>query len=150
MMAYGVVNDTSTRERLSKHAIQGYLKIAAIWGLRSDEQIDMLGASLTRNTLANWATGATKAVLSADQLMRVSLLVGIYEGLQRIWRQAPQEADAWPRRPRADGPFRGASPLEFMRQGGIPALVETRAYVDGITGGPPSRADYVQPPREGI
>ena len=150
MFANGVVNDTSTRERLSKRAIQGYFRIAELWGLKVDEQIDLLGASLTRNTLGNWATGATKAVLSADQLMRVSLLLGIYEGLQRIWRQAPREADAWLRRPRSDGPFRGTSPVEFMRQGGIPAMVDTRGYIDGITGGPPSRADYVQPPREGL
>ena len=37
----------------------------------------------------------TLVVLSGDQLMRVSLLLGIYEGLERLWRRTPAEADAW-------------------------------------------------------
>jgi hypothetical protein len=147
---YAVVNDAETRERLSGPAFHGYTRLADRWGLSTEERIDLLGASVSRNTLANWSGGSTRVVLSGDQLMRVSLLLGIYEGLERIWRHFPPEADAWVRRPRTDGPFHGATPVQFMRDGGIPALAATRAYVDGITGGPPSRADYVQPPREGL
>jgi hypothetical protein len=147
---YAIVNDISARERLSGPAIRAYQAIAEHWRLTTDERIDLLGASISRGTLANWTAGGTRVVLSGDQLMRVSLLVGIYESLQRIWRQAPHEADAWVRRPRSDGPFAGRDPVEFMRRGGIPALVATRTYVDGIAGGPPSREDYVQPPGEGV
>lgn len=150
MIAMPVVNNLDIRERLSGNAFRGYVRLAELWRLQTDEQIDLLGASISRGTLTNWVTGATRFVLSGDQLMRVSLLLGIYEGLERVWRHASAEADAWIRRPRGDGPFGGTTPLDFMRRGGIPALVATRAYVDGITGGPPSRADYVQPPREAI
>jgi hypothetical protein len=145
-----VVNDLDTRERLSGKAFRGYVKLAELWRLQTDEQIDLLGASLSRGTLTNWATGTTRFVMSGDQLMRVSLLLGIYEGLQRIWRHASAEADAWIRRPRGDGPFGGTTPLDFMRTGGIPALVATRAYIDGISGGPPSRTNYAQQPRKAI
>src|SRR5690349_19124091 len=145
MQTITAVNDAGTRERLSGPAVRGFLQLADVWGLSTDERIDLLGASLSRSTLHNWANAKNAVTLSADQLMRVSLLLGIYEGLQRIWRRAPAEADAWVRRPRREAPFGGESPLEFMRQRGIPALLQARAYVDGINGGPPSRAEYTQP-----
>lgn len=134
--------DLDSRERLSGQAFGGFVKLAELWRLRTDEQIDLLGASLSRETLANWVSGAARIVLSGDQLERVSLLLGIYEALERTWRRAPVDAEAWIRRPRSDGPFGGTTPVDFMRAGGLPALVATRAYVDGIAGGAPSpRAD---------
>jgi hypothetical protein len=149
MQTVAAVNDSTARERLSGPAVQGFLKLAELWKLSGEEQTDLLGASVSTGTLRNWRNGNLPSALSADQLMRVSFLLGIYEGLQRIWRRSPLEGDAWIRRPRADSPFRGMAPLDFMRQG-IPALAAARAYVDGITGGPPSRVEYVQPPREGL
>jgi hypothetical protein len=142
-----VVNDADTRERLSGPAIRGFLQLTRIWNLRTDEILDLLGASVSRGTLNNWGKGNV-STLSADQLMRISYLLAIYEGLQRIWRRAPAEADAWMRRPRPEVPFSGSAPLEVMRQGGIPAFAAIRGYIDGITGGPPSREDYPPPPRE--
>lgn len=141
MQTIGVINDPATRERLSGPAIRGFLRLAEVWKLRAEEQIDLLGASVSRGTLHNWARGKG-SVLSADQLMRVSYLLAIYEGLERIWRLAPREADAWIRRPRNEEPFDGMPPLAFMREHGILGLAAARAYVDGMTGGPPSRADH--------
>ena len=138
------VNDRETRERLSGTAIKSFLKLAAVWGLTTAEQLDLLGASISRGTLTNWVRG-DQSLLSADQLMRISYLLGIYEGIQRIWRRAPAIADAWPRQRRYDAPFGGATPVELLQEGGIPAFAAVRAYVDGLTGGPPSRAEYVQP-----
>jgi hypothetical protein len=146
MPTAAVVNDSETRKRLSGPAIRGFIKLAEVWNLKRDEQSDLLGASVSRSTLNNWEAGDL-STLNADQLMRVSFLLGIYEGLQRIWRRAPVEADSWLRRERVDDPFRGKAPLEFMREGGIMALSATRTYVDGLTGGPPSRAQYQQPAR---
>ncbi len=150
MQTIGVVNDGTTRARLSGPAVKGFLRLAHVWRLRTDEQIDLLGASVSRGTLRNWETGGTSPTLDADQLMRISYLLGIYEGLQRIWRRAPEQADAWIRRSRSEGPFGGRSPLDYMREGGILALDATRAYIDFVTGGPPSRHDYRQPPGEGL
>jgi hypothetical protein len=144
------VNDAETRERLSGPAIRGFVKLAEVWKLKTEEEIDLLGASVSRSTLHNWVRGSHATTLNADQLMRISFLIAIYEGLQRIWRRAPVEADAWLRRQRPEAPFRGLMPLQFMREGGVMGLAATRAYVDGITGGPPSRADYPAPPREGL
>lgn len=149
MQVITTVNDAATRERLSAPAIRGFLQLANVWRLSGEERIDLLGASVSRSTLGNWADGRTSR-LSADELMRISLLLAIHEGLERIWRRAPAEADAWVRRRRADQPFGGLSPLELMRERGIPGLFATRMCVDGMTGGPPSRADYAQPARAGL
>lgn len=128
-------NDVVRRERLSGPAFRGLLRLTEFWQLTTDESVDLLGASLSSETFADWASGTTKPVLNGDQLMRVSLLLGIYEGLARTWRHAKSEAERWFRRPRSDGPFLGATPLDFMRTGGIQAFVLARGYVDGITGG---------------
>jgi hypothetical protein len=141
MLAVPLVNDLATRRRLSEAAIRAFLSLARVWSLTVDEQLELLGASISRSTLRNWAADPG-AVLSADQLMRVSFLLAIYEGLQRIWRRAPTEADAWLRRPNPESPFDGRTPLAFIREGGIPALALARGYIDAATGGPPSRADH--------
>lgn len=140
------VNDPTTRKRYSRPAVRAFLGLARVWKLSVAEQLELLGSGLTRQTLSNWA-GREKASLSADELMRISFLLAIYEGLQRIWRNAPAEADKWIRRPRKEAPFEGATPLDYMRRG-IPALERTRVYLDSVAGGPPSREDYPAPPRE--
>lgn len=142
------VNDIHKRAQLSGAAVRAFFGIARLWGLSSSEQVDLLGASLSRNTLKNWEDDQARTTLSADQLMRISYLLAIYEGLQRIWRRAPIEADRWVRRSRSEAPFSGSTPLDFLLKHGIPAFVATRAYIDGATGGPPSRAGYQQPPHE--
>ena len=150
MQSVAAVNDAQTRARLSGPAIRGFLELAEVWKLKTEEEIDLLGGSVSRSTLYNWAQTERSTVLNADQLMRVSFLLAIYEGLQRIWRSAPVEADAWIRRPRPEAPFRGLPPLQFLREGGMLGFAATRAYVDGITGGPPSRTESPSPPRKGV
>jgi hypothetical protein len=147
MQILATANDAETRQRLAAPAVRAFAGLAKAWGLRTDEQLQLLGYSLSRQTWANWQSSPPPE-LSVDQLARISYLLGIYEGLQRIWRRAPEEGDAWIRRPRAEAPFDGEAPLVFMRSGGIPALVQVRAYVDAATGGPPSREWYPPPPRE--
>ncbi|MBI2797486.1 MAG: DUF2384 domain-containing protein [Gemmatimonadetes bacterium] len=133
-----IVNDAATRERLTPAAVRAFLSLAGTWQLSVPEQVNLLGASVGRSTLQNWARGR-HAVLSADQLLRISYLLGIHEGLQRIWRLHPHEAVAWIRRPNLESPFDGMSPIDFALSGGILALSAMRAWIDGATGGPPSR-----------
>src|SRR6266542_2515641 len=101
METISAINDAETRARYAGPAVRAFLNLAKAWKLSQTEQIDLLGASVTRQTLGNWAV-RPPAMLSADELMRR----------------------------------------------GIPSLEKTRAYVDGVTGGPPSREDYPPPPRE--
>jgi hypothetical protein len=145
----GVINDAETRDRLTKPAVRAFFRIAELWRLQETEQLALLGNSVSRSTLNTWRTGGPKTALSVDQIMRASLLVGIYEGLQRLFRRAPAEGDRWIARARPEVPFNGDSPIAYMVRGGIPALIAVRQYVDAATGGPPSRAWYPPPSREG-
>jgi hypothetical protein len=133
-------HDAETRGQLSPAAIRGFIKLGGLWNLSTEDQLAMLGASVSRTTLFEWKRAdPPRGVLNEDQLMRISLLLGIYEGLQRIWGRNPREADAWVTRPNAGYPFFGKTPLAYMREGGIPAMVMTRAYIDDATGSPPGR-----------
>jgi hypothetical protein len=77
--------------------------------------------------------GEWSGTLTDDQRMRISGMVGLYKALHLYFSDAL--ADRWPRL-RNEGPlFRGKSPLEFMQQGGLPAILESRLYVDALRGG---------------
>lgn len=150
MVTIGAVNDARTRARLSPKAVKAFFRLTDLWKLNVEEQLDLLGSSISRATLlGKWKGSPEDVVLNADQMMRLSYLLGIYEGLQRIWRRTPREADAWPRRPNTEPPLLGDDPISHMRKGGIPAMARVRAYLDWVTGGPPSREWYPAPPREG-
>ncbi len=136
-------SDPETRERLSPAAVRGFLGLTSLWGLSEANQLTLLGASISRPTLGVWKSGGTKTALNIDQLTRISLLLGIHEGLERFFRRQPAESAAWLRRPRTDEPFDGRTPLDVMLHGGIPGLEATRRYIDSAAGGPPSRSWHV-------
>jgi hypothetical protein len=144
------INDPETRKRYTGAAVRAFVRLARLWELTEAQQLTLLGASLSRATLSGWKTEeASKTALSIDQLTRISYLVSIYEGLQRFFRRAPDEAERWVRRPRHEAPFNGATPLQVMLDHGIPGLDAVRRYVDAAAGGPPSRNwHFMGPARE--
>lgn len=71
--------------------------------------------------------------LTQDQLTRASGLVGVYKALHLYFGEAL--ADMWVTMPNRGPLFNGMPPLSFMVDGGIPAILETREYIDSIRGG---------------
>jgi len=51
------------------------------------------GARIPQPTLQVWKSDGPKSTLNVDQITRISLPPGIYEGLQRFFRRAPQESE---------------------------------------------------------
>ena len=133
-------NDPETRTQMTGPAVRGFLGITGDWGLTEAEQLTLLGASISRPTLQVWKASGSRTPLNIDQLTRISLLLGIYEGLQRVFRQAPAEGVRWLRRARAEAPFGGSAPLEMMLHRGLAGIEETRRYIESAIGGPPSRS----------
>jgi hypothetical protein len=72
-------------------------------------------------------------VLNADQLTRVSLLIGIYKALNILYSQ--KLADAWMTLPNTNPIFGGDTPLNYVKNGGIPALMRVRQLLDARRGG---------------
>ena len=119
------------RERLTPAALAGVRRLADAWKLTGDEAAALLGVS--NSTWDRIRAGTWRNVLSQDQLTRVSALVGAFKGLNLLF--ADGMADRWPRL-RNSGPlFNNLSPVERMMEGGIPAMIEIRRYVDGLRGG---------------
>jgi hypothetical protein len=119
------------RERLTPAALAGVRRLAGAWKLTGDEAAALLGVS--NSTWDRIRAGTWRNVLSQDQLTRVSALVGAFKGLNLLF--ADGMADRWPRL-RNSGPlFDNLSPVERMMEGGIPAMIEIRRYVDGLRGG---------------
>jgi hypothetical protein len=132
------INDLETRRRLTPHAIAGFLAVAERWSLTVKDRQVLLGG-LGRTTVVGWKKqlGASAAFqpLSIDRMTRISLLLGIHEGLGRLFRQTPAVADTWVTRANSDAPFHWRTPIRFMREGGLPAMATVCTYVNEWTGG---------------
>jgi hypothetical protein len=114
------------RTRLSPAAIKGIFRIAKLWNLRDEDTRALLG-SLSTGSFYNLKSQPMK-VLDEDQLTRVSLLVGIYKALNLLYSE--RLADAWISLPNANLMFAGATPLDYMKKGGIPAFIRVRQLLD--------------------
>jgi hypothetical protein len=65
--------------------------------------------------------------------MRVSAIIGIFGGLQVIFGERVR--DEWVRLANSGPIFGGKSPLEFMIEGGLEAMIAVRRYVDAKAAG---------------
>ncbi|MGB8062400.1 MAG: antitoxin Xre/MbcA/ParS toxin-binding domain-containing protein [Candidatus Sulfotelmatobacter sp.] len=132
--SWDVAVDLSTKEnrtRLSPAAIKGLLRIAKHWKLRDQDTRVLLGG-ISSGSFYALKNQATKT-LDGDQLTRISLLVGIYKALNILYGQ--KLADAWIALPNTNPMFGGASPLNYLSQGGIPAFLRVRQLLDARRGG---------------
>jgi len=118
-------------ERLSRAGIRTFFRIADLWGLDVEQQMELLGLR-SRSTCFKWKRGQ-KARLGRDRLERISHVLGIYKALQIL---LPDEAsaDAWVKRPNQAELFRGGTALELMTKGGIVGLYMVRRYLDAQRG----------------
>ncbi len=119
------------RARLTPAALVALRSLAKAWRLTGQEAADLLGVSAStwdRIRAAGW-----RQSLSQDQLMRASAMIGLYKGLHLLF--ADDMADRWVRL-RNSGPlFANLTPIEAMRERGIPGMIEIRQYVDALRGG---------------
>ncbi len=118
---------------MSAAGLRAFFNIARDWDLSADEQIVLLG-SPGRSTFFKWKQAPQTARLGRDTLERLSLLLGIYKGLQILLPQ-PAAADTWVRRPNSAPPFGGRRALDRMLAGNISDLVAVRQYLDAMRGG---------------
>jgi Protein of unknown function (DUF2384) len=119
------------RTRLSPAAIKGLLRIATHWSLRDEDTRALLGG-ISSGSFYALKNRAAKT-LDEDQLTRTSLLIGIYKALNILY--SAKLADAWITLPNTNPMFGGDSPLNYVKRGGIPALLRVRQLLDVRRGG---------------
>ena len=124
--------DAGTRARLTPAAIDGLVRLAAIWRLTGAEVCALLG-DVSERTWFRMKKGSWSGTLSQDALTRASALVGIFKGLRLLFSEPL--CDDWVRLPNTGPLYGGRAPLDTMIEGGIPRMLEVRRQIDALRGG---------------
>jgi hypothetical protein len=119
------------RRRLTGSAVKAVVRLVNAWDGSNAEGAALLGVSTS--TWDRIKGGRWDGVLSQDQLTRASALIGVFKGLHLLF--ADDMADRWPRLANRGPIFDRMTPIQAMISGGIPRMLETRQYIDGLRGG---------------
>ena len=124
--------DAAVRARLTPAAVDGMVRLAAIWRLSSAEVCALMG-DVSERTWFRMKKGTWAGALSQDTLTRMSALFGIFKGLRLLFSEPL--ADEWVRLPNKGPLYGGRAPLDAMVEGGIPVMLEVRRHIDALRGG---------------
>ncbi len=118
-------------EHIARVGIKAAARLLAAWKVDQPTAAALVGVK--ERTWARMKSGNWSGELNQDQRMRISALVGLYQGLHVYF--SDELADRWVALENKGGLFKGARPLDFMVEGGVPALITTRDYIDAVRGG---------------
>lgn len=124
--------DPLTRQRLTPAAVDGVLRLAEVWKLTSAQACALLG-DVSERTWFRMKKGEWSGALSQDTLTRVSALVGIFKGVHLLFSEPL--SDEWVHLPNKGSLYGGRPPLDFLMEGGIPAMLTVRRHIDALRGG---------------
>jgi len=125
------LSDKTTQAKLSRSAIPAFFKAAQAWKLKDESARQLLGG--VSNGVFYQLKSGHKKTLDQDKLTRISLVLGIFKALNILY--SPKLADTWVNLPNSNPMFSGDSPLDYMIQGGVPALLRVRQLLDARRGG---------------
>lgn len=119
------------RIRLTPAAIEAMTSLAGAWHLTGPEAAALLGVSV--GTWRRIKARTRSKCLSQDQLLRASVLVGMFRGLHLLF--ANDMANKWPRLPNRGPLFEQQAPIAAMIEGGVPLMLNVRRHVDALRNG---------------
>ena len=125
------LSDAQTRARLSPAAVTAFLRIVELWDLRNDQAMALLGGM--SNGKYHGLKRRNAAILSQDELTRISYLIGIFKSLNILF--SAKLANQWVQLENTNPMYKGAAPIQVMVRLGMPALMETRRLLDSRRGG---------------
>jgi hypothetical protein len=115
------------RERLSVPALRAFFKITERWSIRDEDARELLGG-VSNGPYYQMKKSQEGRTLSADELFRISYLIGIFKALNTLHGQ--DLADRWVRLANSNRIFSGQTPLEFMKKGGQHAMEIVRELLE--------------------
>jgi len=118
-------------KRLSPPAVKAFMKLRELWELRDEDARQLLGG--ISNGAFYELKKKVRGTLDQDRLTRVSLLTGIFKGLNILYSK--KLADRWIQLPNENPMFEGETPLTYMIKGGLPAMMRVRQLLDSRRGG---------------
>jgi hypothetical protein len=119
------------RKRLGPSALKAFFNIMERWRVRDDDAMRLLGGMASSTYYA--MKKSPRRTLDADTMLRISYLIGIFKALNIL--HGKTLADQWIMLPNRNPIFRGATALEYMIRGGIPAIALVRRLLDARRGG---------------
>jgi hypothetical protein len=121
------IGSKAERERLSAPALKAFFKLMRRWQVR-DEDARLLLGGVSNGPYYQMKKDPGVRTLDADELLRVSYLLGIFRALNIL--HSERLADQWPKLPNSNRILHGLSPLEYMKKGGAPAMQNVRRLLD--------------------
>jgi hypothetical protein len=115
------------RERLSGPALKAFFNIMEHWQIRDEDARELLGG-VSNGPYYQMKKKQEGRILSADELFRISYLIGIFKALNTLHGQPL--ADRWIRLPNSNRIFNGLAPLEYMKKGGQVAMEVVRELLE--------------------
>ena len=125
------LSSRAERQRLSSDAVRAFFNIMALWNVRDEQARHLLGG-ISNGAFYELKRGKD-GVLGEDRLRRISYLIGIFKALGMLYR--PELAERWMLLPNRNRLFSGATPLEYLIRGGLPAFATLRQLLDARRGG---------------
>jgi uncharacterized protein (DUF2384 family) len=133
-MATAFIHAEASRDdldRVDSVAVKALARVFRAWKVAAPDAARLIAVS--PRTWTRMRTGDWSGRLGDDQRLRASGLVGTYKALHLYFGEAI--ADRWVRMPNRGPLFAGATPIAFMLEGGLPAILEVRNYLDAVRGG---------------
>ena len=127
---HGIVHPVADGDRIAA-IVKAVVRAADAWNLSNAE-----AAALFDVPSATWSrmkAGTYKGVLDQDKVTRASLIIGLFKGLRLLFNGPLTYG--WPKTPNTGPGFNGKSPVQVMRDGGIPAMMKVRQHIDALRGG---------------
>jgi Protein of unknown function (DUF2384) len=125
------LRDPATRAELTKGALVGFFAIVDSWKLSMSQAAELLDKS--RSNLYKLKENPESALLSRDELTRISYIIGINRALHVVFPE--KLAYEWMMRPNKSSLFRGETPFAYVAQEGIPGLHQVRMMLDAARAG---------------
>jgi len=113
-------------------ALKFFFNVMELWGCAPAQQRTLLGG--IGNTTYHKYKKLPQVRLPHDTLERISYLMGVHKVLRILFSNSPDKVYEWVHKPNAAPPFNGQSALDYMLQGRVVDLADTRRYLDGVRG----------------
>jgi hypothetical protein len=120
------------RERMTGPALRTFFYIIERWEIPDEDARELLGG-VCNGRYYQMKKDKERRILSADELFRISYLIGTFNALNTLHGQSL--ADRWVRLPNSNRIFNGLAPLEYMRKGGQFAMEIARELLEALIQG---------------
>jgi len=125
-------NSLEERKRLTGSSLIMFFNMVKIWKVR-DEDARLLLGGVTNGPFYEMKKNPEGKALDVDRMFRVSYLLGIFKAINILHGQ--ELADEWVQLSNRNPMFAGRTPLQYMIDGGLPAMQNVRRLLDGRRGG---------------